>query len=163
MPRYRWATDEPGDLPDIARRVIEMHHAWILDYPLRFLWRDEAKVKRSGSTTFATAEVMRGRTAWLAMCPEDHRKEGQESGPAMFVIEVAEDTWALLDDRQRVALLDHELCHCTLDTDTDGPPKMAMRDHDFEEFVEIMARHGAWEETRRKAVDAANRYDELRS
>lgn len=85
---------------------------------------------------------------------------GQEGGPSLFVIEVAEDAWSLLDADQRKALLDHELCHFCLEESEEGPPEMALLDHDVEEFVAIMERHGAWEPGRERLVAAANAHRE---
>ena len=45
-----------------------------------------------------------------------------------------------LNHAQRLALLDHELCHVMGDTDTG----FTMRDHDIEEFNAVIERHGAW-------------------
>ena len=56
-----------------------------------------------------------------------------------FVIVIGQDTWNDLKEEQRTALIDHELCHCEF---CDGEP--CMRSHDYEEFAEIIARHGFW-------------------
>lgn len=55
-------------------------------------------------------------------------------------------------DSQRLALLDHELCHATVRLDREGEPALdergrkvyRIRKHDLEEFSEIVARHGLY-------------------
>ena len=54
-----------------------------------------------------------------------------------FAIILSAPRWEKLTDPQRKALLDHELCHCTVEDE-----KPAMRGHDIEEFAEIIDRHG---------------------
>ena len=61
------------------------------------------------------------------------------SGNFLVVI-VNEQAWVRLNHAQRLALLDHELCHVMGDTDTG----FTMRDHDIEEFNAVIERHGAW-------------------
>jgi hypothetical protein len=56
-----------------------------------------------------------------------------------FGIDFAWEDWQHLLPEQKIALVDHELCHCVFD---DGKP--AMRKHDVEEFGEIVQRWGLW-------------------
>jgi hypothetical protein len=60
----------------------------------------------------------------------------------------------VLDEKKRLAILDHELCHAQVvedeegntATDHDGRPKWRVRKHDLEEFREIVARHGIYKQ-----------------
>ena len=87
------------------------------------MFRDEAPVK-DGRITLGAA-----------------KKVGDEMKPYVnydFLI----CGWGLLarlDEKQKQALVDHELCHCGL---LAGKP--AMRDHDINEFACILERHGVW-------------------
>jgi hypothetical protein len=56
-----------------------------------------------------------------------------------FVIVVNQELWDALSLEQQVAVMDHELCHCVVDTDTG---KCAIRKHDLEEFRAVVTRHG---------------------
>lgn len=55
-------------------------------------------------------------------------------------------------DDQRIALIDHELCHAAMKYDKNGEPELdergrqmwRTRRHDLEEFSEIAERHGCW-------------------
>jgi hypothetical protein len=71
-----------------------------------------------------------------------------------FIILLSRAFW--LDDRiqdaQRIALLDHELCHAAVKLDDNGHPMedekgrtvYRMRKHSIEEFTEIVQRHGCY-------------------
>ena len=59
---------------------------------------------------------------------------------ADFIICLNWQVWNQLSDRQKRALLDHELEHCKYDEA--GKPVMV--EHDLEEFTAIVERHGLW-------------------
>ena len=71
-----------------------------------------------------------------------------------FVILLNRFVWNLVEwtDVEMSALLDHELCHCSVRLDKEGEAQRdehnrtvwRIRKHDVEEFQEIMHRHGAW-------------------
>jgi hypothetical protein len=63
-----------------------------------------------------------------------------------YVIEVDTDTWEIFDMSQRLALLDHELCHMAgRDMNEEGVfGEWKLRGHDIEEFVPVVQRHGIW-------------------
>jgi hypothetical protein len=58
-----------------------------------------------------------------------------------FVIEFSHDIWLKLTPEQRLALVDHELAHCERDPETGA---WTMRDHDVEEFSDVVNRWGLW-------------------
>jgi hypothetical protein len=78
----------------------------------------------------------------------------RELAPYDFVILLLESFWAneAVDNQQRDALLDHELCHATVKLDKFGEPALdahgreiyRLRKHDLEEFVCIADRYGTW-------------------
>lgn len=71
-----------------------------------------------------------------------------------FVILLNHEVWnqSGFQKHQKLALIDHELCHCEVSKDTNGEPKVdennrvvyRIRKHDIEEFTEVIARHGSW-------------------
>jgi hypothetical protein len=69
-----------------------------------------------------------------------------------FAIMLNHGAWAALNDRQRRALVDHELMHAAVsydkngdvERDEDGRPKWRIRKHDLEEFRDIVERHGCY-------------------
>ncbi len=58
-----------------------------------------------------------------------------------YIVSVAFDVWNRFDDKKRRALLDHEFCHCYRNSNTG---EWTTRDHDVQEFVEVVQRHGLW-------------------
>lgn len=69
-----------------------------------------------------------------------------------FIVLVNHQAWQDLDDRQRVALLDHELAHCAVSVDDEGEVKQdengrtvyRIRKHDLEEFRDVVQRNGLY-------------------
>ena len=59
-----------------------------------------------------------------------------------IVLIVNAETWRQFNDKQRLALIDHELEHITVDEMTGN---LVRRNHDLEEFSSIARRHGLWE------------------
>jgi Putative phage metallopeptidase len=51
--------------------------------------------------------------------------------------------WPLMTDKQKKALVDHELLHMKIKKSKKGN-SFVLRDHDVEEFVDIVKRYGAW-------------------
>lgn len=92
----------------------------------------------------------------LGMCRKASDLEREIHGiePYDFVIILRRSFWQddHVSDRQRRALLDHELCHATVKLDGNGEPMLdeqgrtvyRMRKHDLEEFQEIAERYGCW-------------------
>lgn len=58
-----------------------------------------------------------------------------------FVIEFSHEVWLKLTPEQRLALVDHQLAHCERDPNTGA---WTMRDHDVEEFSDVVHRWGLW-------------------
>ena len=70
-----------------------------------------------------------------------------------FVVVLNKEYWDQFDDKKRLALMDHELCHASasLDSETSeqkederGRPLWRVRKHDIEEFREVVERHGCY-------------------
>lgn len=77
------------------------------------------------------------------------------TGPVDFLIVVNEDIWEKITEDQRIALIDHELCHCRRgDDDKHGNPKWEMVGHDVEEFYSVIRRYGVWSEELRRTLKA---------
>jgi len=64
--------------------------------------------------------------------------------PWKFVITLAADAWAALDDKQRLALLDHHLCACGAKEDKGGNMSFFVAPPDVAFYREEVERHGVW-------------------
>ncbi len=108
----------------IARELIEEFHPWLEEAMIGFLFRDEAQVSK-GKITLATAKKA---PRWI-----------QPYADLDFLIIIAKDQWNLMTTERARALIDHELCHCCFVEGT-----ASIWAHDFEEFHQIIERHGLW-------------------
>lgn len=132
---------DAGEVEEIAERLIPFFHPHLEEGSrIRYLFRSK-HAKRNLCEVWGAASCLTGRMAFLA--------------GADFLIEIAHDIWEVLEEAQRIALIDHELCHCAWD-EVDGAP--SIRGHDLEEFEEIVERHGMWRESlKRFTVVAAKK------
>ena len=117
----------PEEVRKLVDDTVKAHHHHLLDAKIGVLMRDEAPIAK-GRATWGKASLVNAQ--WKPLLKQE----------LDFVIWFAYDTWFdVLDDTQRKALVDHELCHCWYE---DG--KASMRPHDIEEFNDIIERHGNW-------------------
>lgn len=127
----------------IATDLIAKHHHHLDDVRIEYVFRSEAATS-NGKTVMGKARKITGLNAYLSQPLEpDETPAGGEVD--YFVVEIAEDVWTILDDGQRKALVDHELCHCTTDWDKDGDLVLKIKAHDLEEFKAVVDRHGLWQ------------------
>lgn len=120
---------------EIAEELINQYHDHLLEARVGFIFRSEAPIK-DGRATLGKARKIPA--------------EQQIHIPYDFVIWLAEDWWHRLEPNQKIALVDHELCHCGWSNDD----KAYMRGHDIEEFNCILERHGYWWPFPEKTVEA---------
>lgn len=144
------------EVKEIADRLIPEHHPHLLGVRIEYLFRKSATVT-NGVMILGTASVVSGRGAFLARSTVIDTDSGEVlsldtdelvTPDKFFVIDIALDTWGYddddghrigLSDAQRVALVDHELCHCAV-----HEGNLKMRAHSIEEFSAIVRRHGLW-------------------
>lgn len=119
----------PSDVIELVNTMIVRYHEHLEDANIGVLFRDEAP-NSGGHVTYGQAKKV----------SEDARAAGLDYH---FIIWFAEDMWHGLSESQRTALVDHELMHCQYAM-VDGEFKAKIRPHDFEEFNDIIARHGLW-------------------
>lgn len=134
------------EVEEVAKTLIEAHHPHLIDEPLHYVFCQDAE-KIGGAFCLGTARVVSGREAWLWMRVFGEWTEAiAGSSPiARHIITIWSDGWKNLEPNQRVALVDHELCHCIFNEGKDGKTA-AIKPHDLEEFHAIVERHGAWRE-----------------
>jgi hypothetical protein len=127
-----WKADE--DVMVIIRDLIAKYH------PHLALVDDEiAVVFKEKATTVGTVEII-GKTgkapAILSVLGDTKWK---------FLITLAADAWVNLDDKQKVALLDHHLCGCRVEeNEQNGALKCFVAPPDVSFFKGEIERHGVW-------------------
>lgn len=67
-----------------------------------------------------------------------------------FILQFDVNEWKDLTQAQRRALVDHELCHCSI-----GESGWKLRGHDIEEFRAVIERHGDWKRDVRAFIETA--------
>ena len=142
------ATFKANAGPEIEALILEVrdryHHELVkadvtIDAIMAASDGDEPAVKHHG---YPAAAVIR-----------KNNLEGRLKGLKDATITFDHAVWNGLDDKQRVALIDHELTHLEVVYDSEGAikyddagrPKLSLRPHDFELgiFNSVIRRHGA--------------------
>lgn len=142
-------TDAP-EVAKVAGPIIHAHHRHLLENNVKvdFLFTSEAE-KSKGKVALGTARKVSGLNAWLARRGDDY-----EGVPDFFLIVIWKTAWDdLLNDHQKRALVEHELCHLwseedeKADREEGDPPKIKLGivGHDLEEFNRVVADYGGWQ------------------
>lgn len=129
----------------IAAKLIKEHHENLNrhDVPVFAVFRDPV-AKSKGRVVLGKARKISGLAA--ALFGLAHQDDLGDDPTDFFVLEIAHKTWQELSPKQRIALVDHELCHFDVEVPLDDyePRKLLTRGHDLEEFRAVVERHGLW-------------------
>jgi hypothetical protein len=139
-------------------------HVHLRDATIGFLWAAVANA-RQGRSVVGQAELCQnvgGFGKWAKARAEQQLEEWFGVVPD-FIITVFAPYAAECSDATFCALIEHELSHCGQERDaygmrkfkSSGEPAFAMRGHDVEEFVGVVARYGADAAGVRALIDAA--------
>lgn len=128
------------DVQRVAARLISDYHGHLAEAKIAYLFKTE-KWESKGKTVFGKA--YKAPEQWRFM-----------SGFELLVI-INQSVWSWLDEKQKEALVDHELCHFEKGIDSKGNPKWSLVNHDVEEFAIVIARHGLWSTEAQKFYEAA--------
>lgn len=117
-----------------AERLIPKYHEMLGNSGVRIEYLFRSNVPKSkGKFIFGVAKKITGEHATLA-----------DSEEPFFCIIIAHPAWQVLPQKYREALVDHELCHCGIEINEKGDTKLVLRNHDVQEFSDIVRRYGAW-------------------
>lgn len=122
---------DPADAVEkIAKKLIPKYHSHLVNAKIAYLFKSKS-IKSKGVEVAATAEKI--------------SKKHQALSGYHFLITTAFPTWKDLSDKQKLAVVDHELEHCFVeDDDKTGETKYSILPHDVEEFGLIIKRHGLY-------------------
>ncbi len=122
MPIYEKASEE---LINSAERIIDKSHTGrdLENARIGFLFRQGDAPISKGKTVYGKAKIPPAELSAYADLD--------------FIIWISEEMWNKSDKKRRAWMIDHELCHLDY-TDEEA----AIRHHDFEEFSQIIERHG---------------------
>jgi hypothetical protein len=128
-----------------AEPIIARYHPHLRQAAIAYLLRR--------GTWKSRGQVITGKAA---IAPEQWRLL---SGCDLLLI-INETVWQVLGDKGREVLLDHELSHFTPPTaGKDGSLHWAIREHDLQEFSEVVKRHGVCTGDHRRLIEAAGQLD----
>lgn len=135
-------TYSPADEPrKIGYELIKKHHDHLLGRRVEFLFVERKDkdgnsqaITRRGKSLYGQAKLVTGLNAYLGTHDLDELQP-------FFVILITKHFWTSASDLFKQALVDHELCHCEYDSETD---KYSTVEHDVTEFTQIVKRHGLW-------------------
>ncbi len=154
-PEFKFAENQQEFAPAveaemIGRKLVRKHHHWLddADVQILYVFIKNSPVK-GGKEVLGRARKITGLNAWLSL-PEQIRANVTKP-EAFFLIEISWSSWQYLEDRQKEALVDHELAHCAINEK--GEP--SINGHDCEEFFSVVSRHGQWSTDVRLMVEAA--------
>jgi hypothetical protein len=139
--------EEPYKLMASIRKK---HHTHIHRAKIALAWRKKYKPDRDGHLILGkcmkTSDLQRELADWD------------------FVILLNKEVWndPEFGSKRQKALLDHELCHAQIVLNKEGNPKRdtrkrrvwRMRNHDIEEFREIVERHGCYKKDLEEFAEA---------
>lgn len=139
------AWSDAAEVRDIASELIAKFHPHLIPHTVEFLLQDQPD-KTRGRERLANARKLTGLAAYWYWRSTGTIRESDEHYPEdLFLICVWKKAWEQLPPSKRMALIDHELCHCTVEVDTEtGEETLKLATHDLEEFEAIVRRHGAW-------------------
>ena len=120
----------------LAQPIIDEHHTHLNGARILYLFTTQER-KHHTKTVLATAQKTNALQRFLSSEGEETSEAGHD-----FIILVGQAEWEELTLAQRVALVDHELCHCWMNEKGD----YCLRSHDVEEFACIVHRHGLWKQ-----------------
>ena len=135
-PKYSSAPE----VQELAAKLINDHHSHLTEARIVYLFRN-GKWAKKGKTMLGQAKL----------AAEDARFIGQYD----FVVIINMIAWNNASAAVREALVDHELSHCECETDRAGNKKWNIADHDVQEFVSIVRRHGLWADDLARLAKAA--------
>ena len=130
---------EDTEIRDMALGLIAKHHPYLSQVEIRYLFAEKGSFL--GKTQKASPSLK-------ALASVD------------FVITINNKKWCEdLDSAQKLALVDHQLCWCSVEEDADDPGadlKLGIRKPTVSDFPEVVARHGAWQPEVLEYVRACN-------
>lgn len=130
----------------IAEELIAEHHPELEGKRIDYLFSSKPK-KTHGKVALGWVTVVTGIAAWYG---QEGNEDPQKIGEPFFLMVIDRRSWNFqLNSKQKVALVDHELCHLVVEEiyNKDGAhtgTNFKLRGHDLEEFADVVKRHGIW-------------------
>lgn len=131
---------EAPEVQELASKIISDHHGQLAEARIKYLFRN-GKWAKKAKTVLGMAKLASDDVRFITEFD--------------FIVFVNLTIWNNAIPALREALLDHELSHCDCTEDKTGNKKWAIVDHDVQEFVSVVRRHGLWEADLQRMMIAA--------
>ena len=125
MAEIEW-TEAPHSVIGTAEVLIEKYHPWLKEARIAFVMRSESQKKGKRHILASTCKIPAKMQPYMEFD---------------LLIWLSEPEYTEMSGVTREALIDHELTHCIRNFETGA---WSIRDHDIQEFAEIIERHGLW-------------------
>lgn len=140
------------EVEEIAKDLIADHYPEIAGNPLvKIIYRFEDPARnKNGKVVMGECKRMTGLNSYLY-------HDGHDFDPGtdpFFLILIAYTVWRKLSEKQREALVDHELAHIGCERDEEGNTRLSINAHDVEEFESVVRRHGMWKTDLQRFAEA---------
>jgi hypothetical protein len=124
----------------MGTKLINQYHRHLLNATIVYLFSDQ-KATKAGRPVMAKTKKLSPLERFLGQ----GYSEGDDAGADYVILFYAEE-WGKLTPAQQLALVDHELCHMTVEFDEEtDEPSWGLQGHDLEEFRAVVQRHGLWQ------------------
>lgn len=134
LPKPPIRIERAHDAELLAVPLIRDHHPHLGEARILYLTTTQSR-KRLDKVTLATAQRLAPLLRYLSSGEEEDASAGYD-----FVVLISALDWEGASDRQKTALVDHELCHCKKNV----RGRWCLVGHDLEEFHAVVERHGLW-------------------
>lgn len=130
------------EVEEVGDRLVEEYHPHLRNETIRWIFRDKHALSK-GKVVLVHPRKVSGLAGWLH---QGYLRDEPPSFTDLFVVEVPRDMWDVLDEKARVALVDHALCHFDVEIPDQGDKdrRLLVRAPDVAEFNVIVERHGLW-------------------
>jgi len=122
---YEIANEE---VTSLARGLIGEYHTHLNEANITYLFRDTPFSEGNGRAILGRAAKRDEIDKLLSARRED------------FVIIIVQPSWDRMTLNEKRCLLDHELCHCAIQINSEAETKWVLRKHVIEEFPENLKR-----------------------
>lgn len=139
-----WRADE--EVKPIAEKVIAAHRRDLFNVNFVFIFKEKAS-KKGGKIVIAKVRKVRAKEKIAYDSDVD------------FVIEIGHNAWEELNDKQKEAVIFHELCHCLVDENEEGEKELSILPHEIEEFADVIEVYGLYTFDIQKFVEKALKSD----
>lgn len=119
---------EAPEAEEIGNELISRYHQDISKAKIFYYFKKKAS-KKKDKLALATISLTSPKLKFISERQYD------------YYLEIGWTEWTELTLQQKIALIDHELCHAAFSLDKE---KFVIRGHSVEEFREVIERYGFW-------------------